>query len=91
MESLLSRVPTTRQAPARHTYDAELSALAAMVADEEMDAGVVRAIVADKVARLFGTLTVNADEDICNLVGEVVFIAMRAMREYGRTTAVAAE
>jgi hypothetical protein len=73
------------------TCYAKLRAIAAMVADEEMDGGVVHANVADKVARLFGMLTVNADEDICELVGQVVFIAMKAMRDYDRTTSIAAE
>jgi hypothetical protein len=66
----------------RHTYDAKLRAIAAMIADDEMDVA-----VADEVSRLFGAITCTADDDMCQLVGQVVVDAMKAMREYDRTTA----
>jgi hypothetical protein len=73
----------------RHTYDAKLRVIAAMIADDE----VMEAIVANEVSRLFGAITCAADDEICELVGLVVVDAMKAMREYDRTTAasVAAE
>jgi hypothetical protein len=72
----------------RPTYDAKLRAIAAMIADDQMNV-----VVADEIARLFGMITSTADDEMCELVALVVVDAMKAMREYDRTTAasVAAE